>query len=666
MPLPFPSLPFPSPPSSPPFPLSSSLSLPLLLLFPSPLPSFPFPSLPLSPSPHRLSRRPPHRRRLRAAAGSEPADIPPSPTPWPCCCRCCRRRRRHHHPSSSSSSSSSSSWSLSSFRPCRHRPPPRGEGGGRKRGAAGLQLPRGFAAGRRARLWREQHCPAVAPAAAAAAPAAAAGAAPAPAAPAAAMHRCGRAPRARGARAARAGLREAAGTALRRTPAAGWRCGSLSFFVLYFLFLFFLFFFFSPLRKHLQEIPSSGSNVSSGFAWDWESGRTAELLSGMGVSVLRKERLGSENTPQELLVAACSPHKKQKVKEKEKEKDFVIVRRPRLLREAEPGVSWDALPDELLLAIFAYLPLNDLLKVSMICKRWHCLSFDEFLWQTLDLTCRNLLPGVIGQLLPAGVTVFRCPRSSIGNPQFKTMKPLRVQHMDLSNCTVSVPDLQSILCRCERLENLSLEGLVLSDDILRSVAKNTNLIRLNLCGCSGFSAEALELMLSSCSMLEELNLSWCDFTATHVKAAVNHVTSKVTQLNLSGYRQNLQISDVKTLVERCPSLVHLDLSDSVMLKPECFQYFHQLVFLQHLCLSRCYQISPAALVELGEIPTLKTLQVFGIVTDSSLQLLRETLPDMKINCSHFTTIARPTVGTKKNHEIWGIKCRLTLRTPSSL
>lgn len=42
--------------------------------------------------------------------------------------------------------------------------------------------------------------------------------------------------------------------------------------------------------------------------------------------------------------------------------------------------------------------------------------------------------------------------------------------------------------------------------------------------------------------LEELNLSWCDFTATHVKAAVTHVTSKVTQLNLSGYRQNLQIS----------------------------------------------------------------------------------------------------------------------------
>ena len=39
--------------------------------------------------------------------------------------------------------------------------------------------------------------------------------------------------------------------------------------------------------------------------------------------------------------------------------------------------------------------------------------------------------------------------------------------MDLSNCTVSVADLQSILCLCERLQNLSLEGLVLSDDIIK-------------------------------------------------------------------------------------------------------------------------------------------------------------------------------------------------------
>lgn len=56
--------------------------------------------------------------------------------------------------------------------------------------------------------------------------------------------------------------------------------------------------------------------------------------------------------------------------------------------------------------------------------------------------------------------------------------------------------------------------------------------------CQSFFQMAL---CSFVCRLDELNLSWCNFTGAHVKAAVNHVTSKVTQLNLSGYRQNLQM-----------------------------------------------------------------------------------------------------------------------------
>ncbi|KAJ7335052.1 hypothetical protein JRQ81_012993 [Phrynocephalus forsythii] len=413
-------------------------------------------------------------------------------------------------------------------------------------------------------------------------------------------------------------------------------------------------------RKHLQEIPDSGSNINTSFTWGWHPSKTSELLSGMGVSVL-KDKLDNENTPQELLVSVGPPVKRQKVKDTE----FALARPPRLLREAATGISWDTLPDELLLGIFSYLSLTDLLKIAQVCRRWRRLSLDESLWQTLDLAGKNLLPGVIGQLLPLGITAFRCPRSCIGDPLFKTSRPLRVQHMDLSNSTIEVADLQSILSRCQRLQNLSLEALILSDDIIKSIAQNSSLVRLNLSGCSGFSAETLEVLLNSCPRLQELNLAWCDFTADHIKAAVHHIPSEITQLNLSGYRQNLQMSDIKALLERCNSLIQLDLSDSVMLKPDCFQYFHQLPYLEHLSLSRCYQIPPAALLELGEISTLKTLQVFGIVTPSSLQLLKATLPRIKINTSQFTTIARPTFGCKKNQEIWGIQCRLNLKNPDS-
>ena len=80
---------------------------------------------------------------------------------------------------------------------------------------------------------------------------------------------------------------------------------------------------------------------------------------------------------------------------------------------------------------------------------------------------------------------------------------------------------------------------------------------------------------------------------------------------------------------------------------DCFPEFYLLSYLQHLSLSWCYDI-PETLLELGENPTLKTLQVFVIVPDGTLQLLKEALPHLQINSSHFTTITRPTIGNKKN------------------
>nr|XP_033785109.1 S-phase kinase-associated protein 2 [Geotrypetes seraphini] len=416
------------------------------------------------------------------------------------------------------------------------------------------------------------------------------------------------------------------------------------------------------LRGSLQEIPASSCNVmTTSFSWSWDPRKSKDLLSAMGVSHMENQ----ENLPLDSIYNGFSSKKRQKVQEEERDQLFVIARRQKPNKEPTPGI-WGAMPDELLLGIFSYLSLSELLKVSNVCKQWHRLSFDESLWYSLDVTGRTLLPGVLGQLLSTGVVAFRCPRACVGEPLFKNSSSLRVLHIDLSNCTINVSALQSILCRCHRIQNLSLEGLVLSDDIIRSIAQNSDLVRLNLSGCSGFSSTALEELLKTCNRLEELNLSWCDFTADHVKALVHHVSGCITQLNLGGYRQNLQISDVRVLVERCSNLIHLDLSDSVMLTSECFSDFRQLVHLQDLSLSRCYQISPATLLELGEMQSLKTLSVFGIVTDSSLKVLTETLPRIKINCSPFTSIARPTVGKKKNSDIWGIKCRLTLQSQDAL
>lgn len=104
----------------------------------------------------------------------------------------------------------------------------------------------------------------------------------------------------------------------------------------------------------------------------------------------------------------------------------------------------------------------------------------------------------------------------------------------------------------------------------RSLSENRRLLQLNLGGCSGFSAAAVAHMLDSCSRsasvcsvslsssglpvspvpvpspsplcsIQQLNISWCSFDSRHVKSVVDHLSSSVTHLNLSGYRENLTL-----------------------------------------------------------------------------------------------------------------------------
>lgn len=64
------------------------------------------------------------------------------------------------------------------------------------------------------------------------------------------------------------------------------------------------------------------------------------------------------------------------------------------------------------------------------------------------------------------------------------------------------------------------------------LAQNTDSLRLNLSGCSGFSESSLKILLSSSSRLDELNVSWCyGLTKKHIQVVVAHVLETITQLN---------------------------------------------------------------------------------------------------------------------------------------
>ncbi|KTG06968.1 hypothetical protein cypCar_00004383 [Cyprinus carpio] len=366
--------------------------------------------------------------------------------------------------------------------------------------------------------------------------------------------------------------------------------------------------------------------------------------------------LDTENTPNELIQQWSPPHKKILTSAKGKENEenaFVLARRPRKRRESSAGLCWDSLPDELLLGILSCLSLQDLLRTSRVCKRWHCLAFDESLWHSVDLVGKAQLDAELGQVLSAGALRLRCPHTCIGQPSFKSALKLRVQHLDLSNCTVETSVLEDILSRCRHLQNLSLEGLVLSDSIIHSLAQNTEIVRLNLCGCSGFSPESLAEMLKSCTRIEEMNVSWCDFSNLHVQAIANNIPSSISHLNISGYRQNLTMEGKESK--------EFSVIDSVLVTTDSFPVLQQLSSLRHLAVSRCYQIHPASLIDFEKFLNLQTLEVFGLIQDSYLPILCKGLPHIQINTQPFSTVARPTSASRKDRTLWGMHCRLVYK-----
>uniref|UniRef100_A0A3P8WQA0 S-phase kinase-associated protein 2 n=1 Tax=Cynoglossus semilaevis TaxID=244447 RepID=A0A3P8WQA0_CYNSE len=378
------------------------------------------------------------------------------------------------------------------------------------------------------------------------------------------------------------------------------------------------------------------------------------------------EGLDTECTPTEL-IQQCSPrHKLQRLNTKDKENDyghFVLARRPRRKKESSTGISWDQLPDELLLKIFFYLPLQDLLGISRVCKRWHRLMFDESLWHSVDLEGMTQADAALRHVLKTKVTRLRCPRSYVE-------EPLQMAELDLSSSIIPTSVLESIICGCRQLRCLSLEGLQLSDLIIKSVAQNTHLLQLNLSGCSGFSDAALTDMLQSCSSLEQLNLSWCEFSSSHIRGVTENLSSAVTHLNLSGYRETLTLEDVKMLVDRCPHIQTLDLSDSTLLMADSFPVLAQLKHLQHLSLSRSQAPPPS--LDLGTtIPSLCLLDVFGLVPNGHLPVLKKDLPRICINSKPFSTIARPTPASTpavplSDRSMWGSRCRLRVQPSCSI
>lgn len=344
------------------------------------------------------------------------------------------------------------------------------------------------------------------------------------------------------------------------------------------------------------------------------------------------------------------------------DENFFLYRN-RELQQNNGKDPFKKLSDEMILQIFKWLPKKTLVRCSYVCRRFNQLSQDESLWTRLDLGGKSLRSGALGQIVSRGVVILRLAQTELTHPIFDLERfelcpdyRTKLQYLDLSMSVITKQSLKMLLSKCYNLKKLSLEHVPINDQICDEIANNKNLEALNLTMCEGIEQWSVKKLMKELQQLHSLNISWTFLNVESIAALMQNITPNLLRLNIAGCRKNIFDSHIVALSKRCPSLLELDLSDCTGLTSNAVSIVCKFKDLEYLSLSRCYGISTSSYMELNNLPSLAFLDVFGILSDSALQTLQNTFPSLGINKFIHSSVARPTVGTRRT-SIWGLRTR---------
>lgn len=274
------------------------------------------------------------------------------------------------------------------------------------------------------------------------------------------------------------------------------------------------------------------------------------------------------------------------------------------------------LSDEVLLHIFTFLPKKALNRIAPVNERFSRVVQDDSLWVRMDLGNKYLRRGAISRILCRGLVILRLAQAKIQSPIFEPDfiadgYECKLQYLDLSMAGIDVVSLAQLLGTCRSLKKLSLEAVRVNDNVCREISQNQSLESLNLAMCEGLTTHSVTLMMENLTNLFALNISWTRLNQSSVDIVIENVPPTIQRLNIAGCRKTLVNSrefpthqsiflanifslfetDLKTLVQRCPIIVELDLSDCTMLTEVCMLHIMSFTKLEYLSLSRCYNIT---------------------------------------------------------------------------
>ncbi|XP_025192919.1 S-phase kinase-associated protein 2 [Melanaphis sacchari] len=327
--------------------------------------------------------------------------------------------------------------------------------------------------------------------------------------------------------------------------------------------------------------------------------------------------------------------------------------------------DFDTLPEEIVLKIFHLMDRRTLIKCAFVCHKWRRISYDESLWQCLNIPSRRMSISTLEILLGRNIKYFSTSHSNFyifeNQYLFKTPLP-KLQYLDLSSVFIHVKTLGSLLSQCSNLIKLSLENCSLDSLCCQYIGLNTNLKVLNLASTVGLTRNGIEYILSL-QNLEELNVSWAELEDESLHYLTANMIPNIKRLNISGFLKRLADFDLSRLSGRCVKLIELDISDSLAVTASSLDKIleenHQL---KVLSMNRCYNIEHPRLLNLTELSRRRSDHIMNLYEVNLMGLTpNRILTDLaynaemilKMNQGIFSGISRPKLAYNE-HTVWEI------------
>lgn len=260
----------------------------------------------------------------------------------------------------------------------------------------------------------------------------------------------------------------------------------------------------------------------------------------------------------------------------------------------ETTVLIDILPDELMISIFKWLPLETILECEKVCSRWKKLARDAGLWRQIVLTYSGK-PGK-SEVSEKNLAIIKTHQDCI--------RCLKIQYV------YSYPEIKSLIQKCQNLISLEIVMCRIGKDFEESITKWPNLKKINLKN-SLLLTRNVDLMIvyDSLKYLKHLTLS--DFgLPVETRDSLfrcNHLShifiEKVRNLDLE-YIHKL----IKSKMEILQAL-HIYGADSV--SDETLNMLSKCKLLKDLAIIRCENLTDAGFINLANLKIIEHLQIWN-------------------------------------------------------